>query len=71
MEFHVPLHVQDLELAKADRYYVHDPLLLNDATATDVLTGRLRELEDEVLKSDGGLALLQENELDMSYAFLR
>lgn len=70
MEFLVPLHAPDLELPKADRYHVRAVLAFDEASAEDV-GRRVRRLEDRVLGSEGGVELLQEDCLDLTYSLVK
>ncbi|KAG6620934.1 putative condensin complex subunit [Phytophthora cinnamomi] len=70
MEFLVPLHAADLELAKAGRYHVQSVLTFEDETAAEI-SARVQRLEDQVLGSEAGLELLQEDALDVAYSLVK
>ena len=70
MEFLVPLHAADLELAKAGRYHVQSVHALEDETEAEI-AAHLQQLEDHVLGSEAGLELLQEDWLDLTYSFVK
>ncbi|POM70125.1 Condensin complex subunit [Phytophthora palmivora] len=70
MEFLVPLHAADLELAKAGRYHVQSVLTFEDETDAEI-SARVKRVEDQVLGSDAGLELLQEEWLDVTYSLVK
>ncbi|ETL49926.1 hypothetical protein L916_00749 [Phytophthora nicotianae] len=70
MEFLVPLHAADLELAKAGRYHVQSVLTFEDETPAEISV-RVQRLEDQVLGSEAGLELLQEDWLDLTYSLVK
>ncbi|GMF35129.1 unnamed protein product [Phytophthora lilii] len=70
MEFLVPLHAADLELAKAGRYHVRSVLAFEQETAAEV-GARVQRLEDAVLGSEAGLALLAQERLDVAYSLVK
>ncbi len=72
MEFFVPLHVQDVELAKNDRYYVIQ-IQAVDRANDDEAIALLRRLEDQVLQSkdDDECPLLDQDCFDLSYSFTK
>ncbi|KAG2759416.1 hypothetical protein PC129_g19647 [Phytophthora cactorum] len=70
MEFLVPLHAADLELAKAGRYHVQSVLTFEDETPAEI-SARVQRLEDQVLGSEAGLELLQEDWLDLTYSLVK
>ncbi|KAE8880597.1 hypothetical protein PF005_g21015 [Phytophthora fragariae] len=70
MEFLVPLHAADLELAKAGRYHVQSVLTFEDETAAEV-SARVQRLEEQVLGSEAGLELLQDEPLDVTYSLVK
>ncbi|RMX62507.1 hypothetical protein KXD40_007215 [Peronospora effusa] len=70
MEFLVPLHVADLELAKAGRYHVQSVQTFEDETEVEILT-RVQQLEDQVLSSEAGLELLEDEWLDLTYSLVK
>ncbi|KAI9919024.1 hypothetical protein PsorP6_011551 [Peronosclerospora sorghi] len=70
MEFLVPLHAADLELAKAGRYHVQSVQTFEDETVDEIST-RVQQLEDQVLGSEAGLELLQDDWLDLTYSLVK
>lgn len=70
MEFLVPLHAADLELAKAGRYHVQSVQTFEDETPGEIST-RVQRLEDQVLGSEACLELLQEDWLDLTYSLVK
>ncbi|OWZ12599.1 Condensin complex subunit [Phytophthora megakarya] len=70
MEFLVPLHAADLELAKAGRYHVQSVLTFEDETDAEI-SARVQRVEDQVLGSEAGLELLQEDWLDLTYSLVK
>lgn len=70
IDFLVPLHAADLELVKVGRYHVHTVLSFEDETQADILS-RVQQLEDQVLGSEAGLELLQEEWLDLTYSLVK
>ncbi|CAI5728986.1 unnamed protein product [Peronospora destructor] len=70
MEFLVPLHVADLELAKAGRYHVQAVQTFEDEKEVEILT-RVQRLEDQVLGSEAGLELLEDEWLDLTYSLVK
>ncbi|EEY58497.1 condensin complex subunit, putative [Phytophthora infestans T30-4] len=70
MEFLVPLHAADLELAKAGRYHVQSVMTFEDEAMAEI-SARIQRLEDQVLGSEAGLELLQEDWLDLTYSLVK
>ncbi|KAG7376707.1 hypothetical protein PHYPSEUDO_012862 [Phytophthora pseudosyringae] len=70
MEFLVPLHAADLELAKAGRYHVQSVLSFEDEAPAEI-SARVQRLEDQVLGSEAGLQLLREDRLDLTYSLVK
>uniref|UniRef100_M4BXY5 Uncharacterized protein n=1 Tax=Hyaloperonospora arabidopsidis (strain Emoy2) TaxID=559515 RepID=M4BXY5_HYAAE len=70
MEFLVPLHAADLELAKAGRYHVQSVHAFEDETDEE-MAAHIQQVEDQVLGSEAGLELLQEEWLDLTYSFVK
>lgn len=70
IDFLVPLHAADLELAKSDRYHVHSVLTFEDETPADLLA-HVQRLEDQVLGNEAGLELLQDEWLDLTYSLVK
>lgn len=66
----MPLHAADLELAKAGRYHVQSVLTFEDETAAEV-SARVQRLEEQVLGSEAGLELLQDEPLDVTYSLVK
>ncbi|CAH0480130.1 unnamed protein product [Peronospora belbahrii] len=70
MEFLVPLHVADLELAKAGRYHVQTVQTFEDENEKEIVI-HIQRLEDQVLGSEAGLELLQEEWFDLTYSLVK
>ncbi|CEG46063.1 condensin complex [Plasmopara halstedii] len=70
IDFLVPLHAADLELAKTDRYHVQTVLTFDDEAPAEI-SAHLQRLENQVLGSEGGLDILQEEWLDLTYSLVK
>ncbi|DAZ98997.1 TPA: hypothetical protein N0F65_011252, partial [Lagenidium giganteum] len=70
MEFAVPLHAEDLELPRANRYHVQHVQRLEDLPSDEVRQ-QLRALEDRVLGADDASALLEQDTLDLAYSLAK
>ena len=66
----MPLHAADLELAKAGRYHVQSVHAFEDETDEE-MAAHIQQVEDQVLGSEAGLELLQEEWLDLTYSFVK
>ena len=66
----MPLHVADLELAKAGRYHVQSVQTFEDETQAEI-SSRVQQLEAHVLSSEAGLELLADEWLDLTYSLVK